>query len=145
MKFGSCCSFPDSGEAGEGHEPAAATHQASWCISSVYCSYSSKLKVRVCMLSLLSLFPPLRSLSPFLTAMHAVILQCFFLSCTCLCNNSKWCLAPGGDAEEHQAYEMYLLTCVACFRVSFCLCMVTITIILCCLLLCQFLRMHGYN
>ena len=53
----------------------------------------------VCMLSLLSLFPPLRSLLPFLTAMHAVILQCLFLSCTCLCNNSKWCLAPGGDAS----------------------------------------------
>ena len=124
MKFGSCLtvSFPDSGEAWKSHESAAA-HQASWCISSVYCLYSSKLSLHV----IPSFpFPSLRSLAPFLTAMHAVILQCFFLSCTCLCNNSKWYLAPGGDAEEHQAYEMYLLTCVACFRLCFCICMVTI-------------------
>ena len=39
----------------------------------------------------------------------------------------QMCLAPGGDAEEHQAYEMHLLTDVACFRVSFCI------------------YMHGYN
>ena len=48
MKFGLCLtvSFPDSGEAGEGDELAAAC-QASWCISSVYCSYSSKLSLHV--------------------------------------------------------------------------------------------------